>query len=378
MPPRVLFVSKPIAPPFNDGTKCLVRDIALHLRRHRAQVMALRGGTDLGCSPCEASPGVTTAEVYRTRGSFTPTLADNARAAAWLVLRSRADLWHFAFAPNARTSAAGRVAKALRRVPVVQTVASAPRSFAPDLFFGDVVVAQSAWTRDRILAAFRSASRSAPRIEVVPPPVGPLRTPSSAAVGAVRRALALPDGAPVFVYPGDLEVSHGAKMVASAVASLVRAVPGVVVVFACRAKSAAAPGLEAALRDRLDPRHTRFAREVDLLALLTVAAAVLFPVDDLSGKVDLPISLLEAMRLGVPVVVERSGPLLELEGAVQVPSRDVDALVAAAVLLVRDHTHRAGVISTAAEAVTRRYDAPVVAAAYERLYDELLTARGHG
>ena len=176
----------------------------------------------------------------------------------------------------------------------------------------------------------------------------------------------------MFVYPGDLEVSSGAETVARAVAPIVDALPSAVVVFACRPKTPEAPRIEALLRARLDARSVRFVREIDLPALLALASCVLFPVDDLYGKVDLPISLLEAMRLGVPVVALDSGPLADLREAVQVAAGDAGALAQSAVRLVTDHLFRGAVIAAGKRAVTERYDARGVAAAYERVYDEVL------
>src|SRR3712207_6253564 len=140
---RVLFVSKPIAPPFHDGTKCLVRDIALNLTRVEPVWLSSRGS-----KANELSASVRSVPVYSDAGSYTPAFAQSLRAAAWVLLRSDADVWHFVFAPNARTSRAGRLLKRARSVPVVQTIASPPRSFAAvdDLLFGDVIVAQSRWT----------------------------------------------------------------------------------------------------------------------------------------------------------------------------------------------------------------------------------------
>jgi glycosyltransferase involved in cell wall biosynthesis len=372
MPPLVLFVSKPIVPPFHDGTKCLVRDISLGLRRHRSLVMATPEVSSFGVPTPGTNPGITFAPVYGSAGSYSPTLAANARAAAWLVFRASADLWHFTFAPNPRTSEVGRVAKALRGVPVVQTVASSPRKFDARLFFGDVIVAQSRWTRDRVAEAFRVAGRRLPALEVIPPPVGFVRARSEEEHARVRRELDLTEGAPVFVYPGDLEVSRGAETVASAVRSIARALPDAVVVFACRPKTAAAPAIEADLRRRLDPRHVRFAREVDLPTLLGVSSAVLFPVDDLWGKVDIPISLLEAMRLGVPVIALDEGPLADLDGVLTVKAGDAELLAHRAVEVTRDKALREAVITAQHAAISLKYDALIVAAAYESLYDTLL------
>ncbi|HEY6078991.1 MAG TPA: hypothetical protein VIW29_09325, partial [Polyangiaceae bacterium] len=123
MPPslqRVLFVSKPIAAPFHDGTKCLVRDVASALTRFEAVVLTTAEGMPL------LPQGVKGRVAYAGAGAFTPALAENARAAL-SVLRSREELWHFVFAPNARTGLVARSLRRLRRVPVVQTLASAPR-----------------------------------------------------------------------------------------------------------------------------------------------------------------------------------------------------------------------------------------------------------
>ena len=372
---RVLFVSKPIGPPFYDGTKCLVRDLALNLTRYESTVMVSRGVTSLGYAPRAGNPGIAAAHVYAGPGAYAPALGDNARAAAFLAFGARPKLWHFVFAPNPRSSSVGRAARALRGARVVQTVASAPRTFAPELFFGDAIVAQSNWTASRVVRALAGAGpRRSPFVRVIPPPVGPLRERSAEEIDAVARALELPRGVPVFVYPGDLEVSSGAETVARAVAPIVRALPSSIVVFACRPKTAEAPHIERRLRERLDPRSVRFTREVDLPALLGRATAVVFPVDDLYGKVDIPISLLEAMRLGVPVVGLDSGPLADLREAIQVPAKDADALAGSAVRLFTDGVFRERTIRAGRQAVRERYDACVVAAAYEGVYDEVLGA----
>lgn len=373
---RVLFVSKPIVPPFFDGTKCIVRDVSTHLTRYEPTVMGTLGEPGSELTPRVGGPPIRVAPVYRSDGAYAPAFLDNARAAAWLFIRSRADLWHFVFAPNPRTSAIGRAARAVRRVPVVQTVASPPQRFLPAIFFGDVIVAQSRSTATSIATAFRVAGCTAPRVEVIPPPVGALRQRSRAEVQAVRQALDIPDGAPIFMYPGDLEVSRGAETVALAVASIVRELPQAIVVFACRPKTPDAPRIERELRARLDPRSVRFAHEVDLPSLLGATTVVLFPVDDLRGKVDLPIALLEAMRLGVPVVVPRNGPLADLEGVERAESGDAAGLARVATRLAVDADRRGALVATARATVEDRFDALVVARAYERLYDELLGESG--
>ncbi len=167
-------------------------------------------------------------------------------------------------------------------------------------------------------------------------------------------------------------MSGGAEMVARAVEPIVAACPDAVVVFAYRAKTPKAHDIARDLKARLPSRHVRVESELaDVLVLVQQATAVLFPVDDLWGKVDLPIVLLEAMSLGVPVVALDHGPLSDLTGVVSVPLGDLDGLVAAALRLGSDDAHRQEVIEAQRHTIAERHRAAVVARAYEDLYLEL-------
>ena len=237
---RVLFVSKPIAPPFHDGTKCLVRDVSLNLERVKPVVLT---STSARREPPLDPARVEQIPLYADSGSFTPAFRQNLRAAAWVLTRSRADVWHFVFAPNRRSSQVGRWLKRLRRIPVVQTIASPPSSFdaIDESLFGDVVVAQSRWTRDRVLAAYAAKGLVCPfPISVIPPPVAPVLERSTDVQAKIRSALQIGKDAEVFVYPGDLETSCGAEVTAKIAEKLRESVPGAVLVFAYRNKTSRA------------------------------------------------------------------------------------------------------------------------------------------
>ncbi len=107
---EVLFVSKPVAPPWNDSSKNLVRDVAGHLKRHSPSLM--RRSARLG--------------IFQQ-----------------LLIGRSPDVWHFFFAPNPKTSSAARFACAVRRVPSVHTVCSLPAEAvsARKVLFADLTVA---------------------------------------------------------------------------------------------------------------------------------------------------------------------------------------------------------------------------------------------
>lgn len=363
--PRVLFVSKPIAPPFHDGTKCLVRDVAANLTTFSPVVLTTTDGAS------HLPPGTTGRAVYGSSGKFAPGLVDNARAALGLLAGPRDDLWHFVFAPNPRTGQVARALKLLRRIPIVQTVASPPRQFSglSQLLFGDRIVVQSRATQSNLEGAARLEGFALPETLVIPPPVAALRTPSADEIDAERSALGLAPNDRIVLYPGDLEVSSGAEATRALVEPLLAKVPDAVVVFAYRNKTPRAAERAAALKLQLGAHRVRFTDNVRYMhALLCAAGIVIFPVDDLWGKVDQPIVLLEALALGTPCLVLDQGPLRDVVGAVKMPTIDTSAWLEAVAALLDPGDARARAIAGGREAASTVYASGVVARAYEAIY----------
>ncbi len=331
------------------------------------------------------SPGdsVSLARIYASQGGFAPSRWANARVLAHLLTSRGHALWHFAFAPNPLSSSAARLAKQLRRKPVVQTVMSIPRSFqdVERLLFGDAIVCLSEFTA----SGFVEAGVQRARLRIIPPPLPPLMAPTQ----EERVAWLSEQGlhGPFALYPGDVELSCGARVVAHAVEGLLRAHPELTIVFACREKTARAKEAAASLATSLQGHGTRvrFVGEVpSLLPWLAAASVVLFPVDDLYGKVDWPLAILEAMALGTPVITLASGPLAELEGTwkLKAPSGPLPdaqqeevahALVETTTALLSEPSRRAEQSSVARAFVEQRCAPERVAQGYESIYDALLS-----
>jgi glycosyltransferase involved in cell wall biosynthesis len=368
--PRVLFVSKPIAPPWNDGSKNLVRDVAAHLKRAKPTVMATPGAPPIG-------PRVTIEPVYRDPGRFAPGIAANARVVRRLAMGDPLDLWHFVFAPNPVSSTVARTASRARRAlgwngKVVQTVASAPRSFdgSAAWIFGDIVVALSEHTRGRLVGAGVSADR----IRVIPPcSRAPAPRPHTL---AARMKAGVMEG-PIVLYPGDYEVSTGAQTVAAAAKAILDAEPRATIVFACRKKTPAADEAQREVEKELARAgvadRTKHLGDITFMdELLAISSVVVFPVDDLYGKVDLPLVLIEAMALGVPIVIARGGPLEALDFAPSVEPGDAAALAKHVGDLLRDGEAARRLGAEGKRVYGARYTPEAVAAEYDALYVDLM------
>jgi glycosyltransferase involved in cell wall biosynthesis len=81
--------------------------------------------------------------------------------------------------------------------------------------------------------------------------------------------------------------------------------------------------------------------------------------------------LLEAMALGVPVLVLDQGPLRDLEGVVKVPSLDAASWLTEVSSLLADPARCAAIATSQRAALRARHAPAVVARAYEDLYLEL-------
>jgi len=357
--PTALLVSKPIAPPWTDSNKNLVRDLARAFTRYRPRVMVPQG---------RALDGVESVAVYQSLGAYAPSRAANARVLAYLLAGPRADLWHFFFAPNPLTLRAGSLASRIRRVGTVHTLASAPdnlESVAPSLF-ADAVVVLSTHTRDRLAAVGVTSTVIAPALGAV--------TVSAEAIARARTRHGLPER--YALYAGDLEHSNGAETFLAAAAHA----PDLGWVVAARPKTARAAEALRGLQDRARSLGVavRFLGELDdILAVVAGALVNTLVVDTLHAKMDYPLVLLEAMRLGVPVVVGAgtAAEALTAGGAVAVAPGDAAGL-ATVVQSLADDAARRSALGDAGRAWVEAHCAPaVVAAAYEAVYDGVLARR---
>jgi phosphatidylinositol alpha-1,6-mannosyltransferase len=365
---RLLFVSKPVVPPWNDSSKNLVRDLALGLRRYDAVAFGRRGGLpSLGRVRLEPLHP-------HERAGFRPGLRENARVLARLLAGERADIWHFFFAPNVRTSSVARLLARARRTRTVQTVCSVPAD-AADLervLFGDRIVVLSHHTERRFLAA--GVERE--RVVRIAPAVPPLDLPDAEQHRRARAELGLDPERPLLLYPGDLEFGTGGKLVIDAHAQLE---PEVELALACRAKTSKARAVEAELRERARAlgTHARvhFVGEIpNILGLVATADVVALPSTVAYAKMDYPLVLLEAMALARAVVVATGTPAAELaeRGAALAVAAEERPLSAVLARLIADRHEREALGQSARAEALERFGRERMAEAYELLYDGLL------
>ncbi len=313
---RVLLVTKPLAPPFNDGAKVVPRALVERLDPARTAVVSTKAGRrlleqELG----ERCPEVLAA--YLGGGTFGARGLANLVVFAYLLLvRFQYETLHFFFAPNKLTCRAIRLLRVISPgVSFVQTVMSRPQRYddGAALIFGDVVTAGSEDTARRL--------RDATGRDVVVVRPGIVCDVESEPREQVLSRLGLPAALSSeqsfhVLFAGDLDEGGALPHLAHIAPALLEQEPRVCFHFSVRRKTAATEGLARAFHDEHLARFGERARlhfdHAPFSELLDVADAMVLPQEHLVRKVDAPLVVLEQLARGKPVFLLDRAPLDEI------------------------------------------------------------------
>ena len=362
----VLIVSKPLVPPWNDGSKNLAMGIVTHARRTRFHVFSTPGTT-------YPSTRITGEPIYRTAGSFTPSFSQNLRVLARLARPDREiGIYHFFFTPNPRTSTAARWLTRYKKQVTIQTVCSPPASHEnlSRMIFTDKVVVLSDYHR-RVFqeAGIENVVKINPGIEI---PAG-----TKLNHNRMKERLRLTDEK-VVLYPGDYEFSGGHEIILRILPGLVKKFPRIKIIFACRPKTPVSRSLESGVRTRIREmgleKYVVFLPRVEKMdELYDLTSLCLFPAHSLSRKMDIPLTLLECLSWKIPIIIGDIPPVNELlkeqVGAVVKPDSPRD-LLAAIRWLISDEKARKECGKNGRKLIAEEFDINKIAGRYEDIYRE--------
>jgi stage V sporulation protein B len=363
---RVLLVTKPLAPPYNDAAKVVPRAILGHLEPVRTAVLSTRAGKIVLESEL---PGIEVAPIYWREGSLGARRLENALVFFYLIAcRFHFGTLHFFFAPNPGTCRAIKLIRAISPgVRFVQTVLSRPRSYdgARGLLFGDAVTAGSLDTVRRLREA------TGREIELVRLGIPSDVTPRPR--DEVLKDYGLPLDTFHLVFAGDIDHGGALQHLERVVPGLLRAHEGLYFHLSVRTKGPRTMARARAFYDRcLAPFEARVCRWIDhrpFQDLLDLEDAMLFAQEHLYAKMDAPLVILETMLRGRPVFMLDRPPLEEI-----VPPALRQRLLAAddEGLMALVGAHLAAPSRIDGEALSARvrelFDVRLTAAAYRKIH----------
>lgn len=210
-----------------------------------------------------------------------------------------------------------------------------------------------------------------PDVRLIPPGIDLQRWP-------VRPRARRRGSAPVVAFAGHYDAEGGLWESVHALGSLARAGRPVAGLFLMRPRpgqdeaKAAASLLHAAHEAGLEDVRVH-GRTPDMPGMLAGVDVLLLPAHQLGGKADVPLTLLEAMSAGRPVVVTDLPQMAALgDTATRVPVGAVPALADAIGALLDEPARWAALSAAGRTLVEESFSADLMVRRYRDLYDELL------
>jgi glycosyltransferase involved in cell wall biosynthesis len=282
-----------------------------------------------------------------------------------------------------------------RKIDVIHTHNSSAHFFGAllSLFYGFPRVATSHatffqphwWMADRIIAPseatanFQRRVNLVPRsrIDVIPNFINVARLQSTRSRGDMRRELGIGDNAFVIITVGELIPRKNQELLVQAVPDLLAGGITPVVLLAGKCDPSYRRKVDARIKTvKIEDQVRLLGERSDIPDLLLAADCFCLP----SRHEILPIALLEAMALGLPVVATNVGGVAELvrdgiDGFIT-KSEDKDALAAALLRLARDPDLRTRMSRAARNHVRSSYTPDVCVAKILASYHDAIRRRG--
>lgn len=367
----ILMVTRPMVPPWVEGSKNTAWQIAANAERHRFHLLTAQQEGDL--------PGIDSITWQRIYSGRKFSMQQRFRLLLYLIGNDLdVDTYHFLFVPTLLTSSFLSALVKLKHKCSIQTVPSLyTKRLSPNivrkLFFADRVVVLSDWTANylRSLGIRRVVRINAGiNLDFFSPPDDRL---------SLRGRWALPKDKVIALFSGELTRLGSLEIMLAIVPKVLAANSHLHLVFACPTRKPedlrARQEAQDWIRQQGYEDSVTFLGDIDdFPSLLKACDMLLFPVATMTGKIDTPLTVLEAMATEVPVILTDLPPLnevLKTDCGIAITPRDNNAFVQAILELADDKERRQKMGANGRRTVEECYNLQQMVRAYEDLYSEI-------
>ncbi len=238
--PRVLIISKPLAPPWSDGSKNLAKDIAINA----GEIFFTILGTSESYFEEE---WITIESLYSSSGKYAPSIWQNIKVFIRMLKRDKdIDIYHFFFAPNKVTSLVIKWIMEYKKQKSIHTICSMPISFnkVDKLMFADRIVTVSQSTKREL------EKGGVEGVQVIYPGISINKS--------LRKAKEVTDykdlkeaNQTLILFSGDFEYSGAHDVILDALKLVLEQTKNIKIIFACRTKTDKAYDIEKQIKNKV-------------------------------------------------------------------------------------------------------------------------------
>lgn len=366
--PKILMVSKPVGPPWDDASKNLVRDIVTNCTDFRFHVMT--------APPQEfKTKNSRPVHVYSPQDGFGLTLYDKIKLFVRLLQPDELGLYHFFFTPTPANSKASRFALKIKIFQKsIHTICSLPEDLQniKQLMFADEIVTVSEHGCNQLKKA------GVENVRLIYPAVKEYEPLTEEKTAETREKFSLPTDKTLVLFAGDLEFSNATDTLLEALPEILKN-ENVALVFCNRIKTGLANQKLNALKKQIlknqnSDRVFFIEPSDDFISLLAACDIQLMHPNSLYGKMDIPLVILEGMMLNTVSIMSNLPSLLEIaedeKSAIYINPSDPAQLADAVTKLVDDKEKLSELKINGRELVKTRFNMETLKKEYSKLYQE--------
>ena len=368
----ILMVTRPILPPWNEGSKNTAWQIAQRAKRHQFHLMTIQVVNHL-----PPSDSVTWRHIYTDKNFV---LRQKTRLLWHLVSdNSDIDICHFLFVPTLLSSRLLSGIVRFRERHSIQTVpglyqSNLTKANAHNLLFADKVVAISDWTANRLeMLGVKNVVRINAGIDLCRFKAVPNKE-------ALQKKFGLPSKTPLVLFSGELSRLGSVELLLKIIRHVLVNDIAVHFVIACPTRLPEDIVVRQKLQQTICELNINNSVQIlgdvdDFPGLLNACDLMIFPVSQMVAKIDTPLTILEGMAVGLPVIITDIPPLNEIlkaDAGIAVPLDDVDGFAQAIVELASDENRRYQMGDAGQKVTNVHYNLQTMVQAYECLYDKLI------
>jgi glycosyltransferase involved in cell wall biosynthesis len=367
---KILLVTRPIAPPWDEASKNFAFELAKNIREH--EIYLLTSGVIPGLPEnIHQKPIYTSSRL---------TWLQRPRLLKLIRLRKDVDIIHFMLTPAKLNAFGFKAFIKNKNARTIQTIATLREDLYSDqeiknLIFGDLIITYSDHAKNKLnLLGFNNVKRVYPGIDLNYYSPAPRDKDL-----AKNYNLKLNDF--IITFPGEYTRLGATDDIANLVLSRSRVWKdkNVRFIFACRVKNSGDARKKEEIIKKL--RENNCLDRViftdtfsDMAKLYNLSDVIIFPVRDMQGKFDVPLVVVEAMACGKPVIISDLPILQEFataENSVKIKSGDTEQLFAAIERLRANPAERENIGRAARKLVEDNFDIKKISLIYDEIYEKL-------
>ncbi len=389
---KVLLYTRPLAPPWDEGSKNLAFDLAKNCSSEDLQFQVLTT-KDFAKKIEEKYPHINPEPIFpETTVETTPKLSAKIALLKRLFRKNlNANIVHFLFTPRSLTSLLLRMRLKNTKIKTVQTVSTISKKEVDDkkktkkVFFADVIVAQSEHTKKNLKNA------GIENVQVVYPGINLEKFSPQEKDPKLMNELGIEKDDFVVLFAGEYLRLKAIDDIVEAFKTIFEKESQSLasdetrkktkLILACRIKCEEDKIKKAEVQKEFE--RAGFADKVifigtfpDMPKLFNLADTHIFPVRDMTGKFDIPLAVIEGMAVRKPVIIS---DILVLEEFVEhkktglVVKSAAPEKLATAVEFLRDNPEKREEIAQGGfEYVKENFNIKNISEKYKKIYNKLI------